>query len=88
MIQKNQLRVTLQNRSGILADEVVSALTSINSSGVFDVLPNHANFISLIKDYIILHHSSKENKEYKFTQGVMEVRNNKVNIYLDVLNSF
>ncbi len=78
--------VVVQSKNGMLSQSAVEAITSLNEQGVFDVLPNHANLISIIKDYVILHFAQNESKEYKFTQGIMEVHSNKVSIFLDVFS--
>ena len=77
------IRVIIKNRENTLFDGQVSAISSFNDVGLFDILPMHENFISLIKDKIILHRSEKQ-KEVKISQGVLKVREHKVNIYLDL----
>ena len=77
------LKVLVQNKNGVVYDQNASAITSLNQNGVFDVLPRHANFISLIKDYLVLHSDKEEKKEIKFKQGILEVFNNKATVYLD-----
>lgn len=60
------------------------ALSSKNKLGKFDILPQHANFITLISDYLILR--PKEGKEIKFhfKRGLLEVYKNKVRVFLEV----
>jgi len=82
-----QFNVVVQGKNGMLAQSKVSAITSQNEVGTFDVLPNHANFISLIKNYLILHLPQNTQKEFKFTQGVIEVKNNTVNVFIDVFDN-
>jgi F0F1-type ATP synthase epsilon subunit len=71
----------MKNRESIIFDGQVNAISSYNDVGLFDVLPMHENFISLIKDKIILH-SNNGNKEYKINGGVLKVKDDKVDIYL------
>lgn len=59
-----------------------AAVTSENQAGKFDILPQHVNFISLIKNKLIVHTLDKKEVEYAFTRGVLEVSNNKVSVYL------
>ena len=77
------IRVIIKNRESTLFDGKVNAVSSFNDVGLFDILPIHENFISLIKDKIILHNNGAQ-KEHKIGQGVLKVRENKVNIYLDL----
>lgn len=78
-----KIHVTIKNRQNIYFDGEVNAITSFNDLGLFDILPKHENFISLIKNKIILHNKS-EKKELKIDQGLLKVRDNKVDIYLGI----
>ena len=75
--------VTIKNRDNILFNGPVTAITTYNDMGLFDVMPLHENFISLIRNKIILHNSNAQ-KEFKISQGIIKIKNNKVDIYLDV----
>lgn len=77
------IRVIIKNKENTLFDGDVSAVSSFNDVGLFDILPMHENFISLVKDKIILHRGESQ-KEVKIGQGVLKVKENKVNIYLDL----
>lgn len=60
------------------------SVTCESNLGTFDILPQHANFISLVKNQIIVR--AKEGKEinYKFRGGVLEVSGNVVKVFLGV----
>lgn len=60
----------------------VKSISSENRLGKFDVLPQHANFISLIFNELIIITEKNEKISYKFKKGVLEVSENKVNIFL------
>ncbi len=59
--------------------EVVS---SQNKLGKFDILPKHANFISLIFNNLSILTPDKKKATYQFKRGVLEVTKNKVNVFL------
>ena len=60
------------------------SVSSENNLGPFDILPMHANIISLIQEQIIVR--TKEGKEikYKFRSGVLEVSANTVKVFLGI----
>lgn len=58
------------------------AVSSENKVGKFDILPEHANFISLIFNSLTIH--TQEEKTYNFSRGVLEVTEGKVRIFLEV----
>jgi F0F1-type ATP synthase epsilon subunit len=78
-----KINVTIKNRDIILFDGSVTAVSTYNDVGLFDVMPLHENFISLIQNKVILHNMNMQ-KEFKIDQGIIKVKNNKVDIYLDV----
>jgi len=59
-----------------------TAVSSQNGIGKFDILPDHINFVTLIFDDITIYNKNKEDLSYKFKRGVLEVRKNKVDIFL------
>jgi len=59
------------------------AVSSQNRLGKFDILPEHANFITLIFGSLIIHtFPDKKKLAYQFERGVLEVSENKVNVFL------
>lgn len=78
------LSVLVRDRSGALFEGEAEAISSVNEKGPFDVLPLHANFISLIKRSLTLHLKGEVSQEVYIQEGVLMVRENKVEIYLGV----
>jgi F0F1-type ATP synthase epsilon subunit len=78
------LAVVIHKRDGIFYQGEAKALTSKNDKGVFDILPMHANFIAIIKDYIRVYKKEGGQELFKITMGVMSVAENQVRIYLDI----
>lgn len=78
-----KIHVNIKDRGKVFFDGEVNAVTSFNDLGIFDVLPMHENFISLIKNKIILH-DDRNQKEMKIESGLLRANGNKVNIYLGV----
>lgn len=60
------------------------SVTSENSLGPFDILPKHANLISLIKKQIIVRTREGKEIKYRFSNGVLEVNENKVKVFLGI----
>lgn len=79
------LSVTVRDREGILFQESVEAVSSFNEKGPFDVLPLHANFISLIRNSVMLKITGATSKEITLNSGVLKVKENKVEVYVGIL---
>lgn len=80
------IAITIRNRETIMFQEKVSSVTCYNDRGVFDILPEHESFISLIKNSIIIHKNKNENQEIKINNGVVRVYQNNVFFYINFEN--
>jgi F0F1-type ATP synthase epsilon subunit len=78
------ITITIKNRQGSLLSDTVKAVSSLNDKGPFDILPEHENFISLIKQKIIVHKNDNKTEEFKIDNGVLRVYKNEVNIYIGI----
>lgn len=92
MNNKNQnseplILLKIQTKEGVSFNDRVKAITSFNEKGIFDVLPAHENFISVIKDKIIIHTSDGKDKEMKIDNGVLKVHENEAHIFLGLTNT-
>lgn len=84
MADNKLINVLVQDRSGIQYQGEVKAITSRNPVGIFDVLPRHINFITVVRDKLVLHQVNGSKMELNINNGVMRVSENKVEIYLEV----
>ena len=57
-------------------------VSSENELGCFDILPKHANFITLIFNNLSIITPTKKKLTYQFKRGVLEVSKDKVNVFL------
>lgn len=82
MADTNLITVMVRNRETILFQDKVSSVTSYNDKGVFDILPEHESFISLIKNSVIIH-KNKNDREIKIDNGIVRVYKNEVFFYIN-----
>lgn len=59
-------------------------LSSVNEKGIFDVLSLHENFISLIRERIVIHQKIGQSKEIKIENGIVKVFKNKVYVLVGI----
>jgi F0F1-type ATP synthase epsilon subunit len=78
------LRVLFRNREKIIFQGNAHAVSSLNNTGKFDILPHHINFITMIKEYLKIYLPDKSMLEFKIKSGVMKVLNDNVEIYVGV----
>ncbi len=82
---KNYFHLKVQSREGVIYENDVESISSYNDVGLFDVLPQHANFISLIKQKLIIKEKNlQQAKEISFDIALLRVRENNVEVYIGV----
>jgi len=83
MNNSSNLTVVIRNKDKVLYNGQAYAVTSINDGGIFDILPQHESFISLIKEKVVVHPTQKENKEIQIENGILRVYKDKVYVYVN-----
>ena len=79
---QNKIHLCVKSRTKIYFEDEVYSVTSSNDKGVFDVLPFHANFISIIRDFIKIDKGDTANIKFEIKTGIMHVESNVVSIYV------
>ncbi|OGG07722.1 hypothetical protein A2872_02040 [Candidatus Gottesmanbacteria bacterium RIFCSPHIGHO2_01_FULL_42_12] len=81
----NNLTVTIKSPDKDIFKGEAESISSENSSGKFDVLKDHANFITVIENKpIIIRMANKEKQTFTFPLAIMSTTNNQVNIYTNI----
>lgn len=77
------LTLVVRNKNKVLYNGSVYAVTCVNDKGVFDILPQHQNFISLIKEEVTIHLTPKDQQEIPIDNGIVRVHKDKVYVYVN-----
>lgn len=76
------LHVRIVSPQKILFEADVLSVSSKNSTGKFDILAEHANFITLIENQpIVIHLKDKSVVNFNFPLSIIYTAKNAVNIY-------
>lgn len=78
------LIVNIRTTKKSLFNGKAATVTSTNSTGEFDILAQHANLISLVKEYVILNKDSLQEKKFTISTGILKVEQDRVDIFLDI----
>ena len=84
-IPKSTLHLLIRSREKLLFQGSVLAVSSVNESGPFDILPEHTNFISLIKDFINIRLPDGKTQKITINNAIIKTNNNEVKIFLSVV---
>ena len=66
----------------VLYEDDASTVSSRNSRGRFDILPQHTNYISLIKEFVSIYNLQGKEKQITIKNGIMRVYEDVVEIFL------
>ncbi|MEI6532990.1 MAG: hypothetical protein WCO06_04070 [Candidatus Roizmanbacteria bacterium] len=78
------LYVTIRSIDSVAFKNYVKSISSKNERGEFDILPMHANFISLVQEKIIVTLIDDSTQEYIIDAAIIKIFNNRVDIYMGV----
>ncbi|MBI2600979.1 hypothetical protein HYW42_03420 [Candidatus Daviesbacteria bacterium] len=81
--KKLQLTIISPDSEEVFTEEV-DVVSSTNLEGPFDVWPLHTNFISIIKEFLVIYKNNQKIKELKIDTGVLRVNSNKVEVFLGI----
>lgn len=81
---KPVLNIKINTPNETLWEGEAQSISSENSQGVFDVLPLHANMVTLILDKPIIVRTKEKDRKYTFKSAVLYTHNSGVEIYGDI----
>ncbi|MBN1162160.1 hypothetical protein JXA34_00250 [Patescibacteria group bacterium] len=76
------IKVLIKTRIKTMYEDTAATVTSVNEQGEFDVLPQHTNFITLIKDYVIIDKGRESEKKFDIDKGLLSAILDEVNVYI------
>ncbi|OGC59241.1 hypothetical protein A3A70_00950 [candidate division WWE3 bacterium RIFCSPLOWO2_01_FULL_42_11] len=78
------LKVIIQNPDEIVWQGEAISVSSINSAGPFDILPQHAKFISILENQKISVRTQTQTLSFNFYTSVLSIENNVVTIFANL----
>lgn len=77
------LHVRILSPQQLFLDTLASSVSSKNLSGSFDILPQHANFITVVENQpIVVRIQGQKPITFKFPLAIIYTTQNQVNIYI------
>jgi F0F1-type ATP synthase epsilon subunit len=80
----DQLHVRINSPEKIIWEGDAEWVSSENSQGPFDILPMHANFVSIIEKHDIRVKTAEGEVKYTFPYSVIYAHSNQVKIYTNL----
>jgi F0F1-type ATP synthase epsilon subunit len=81
----NELNVAIVNRDQRIWEGKANSVSSENSAGRFDILPQHANFITLIRNKpITIRETTGKSQTMTYKTAVLSIKEDRLMIYTDI----
>ncbi len=83
MKKESEIYIRVASPEKVIWEGEAFAVSSKNSQGKFDILPQHTIFLTIVEDHPIKISNQKKKtlQEFKFKKAVVYNRNNEVSIY-------
>ena len=78
------LNITINSPEKIIWEGRASSVSSENSAGKFDVLPGHANFVTMIEGKPIVVRQGAQEEKFDYPNALFSVNHGDVIIYADI----
>lgn len=78
------LRVKVHSPFKVYFEGEAQSVSAENNTGPFDILPEHHNFITLLGSCDLIIRGKEDEKRIKIARGIMHVKEDYVNVFLDV----
>ena len=82
--KRETFAVRIQTPESLVWQGDALSLSTSNSAGHFDILPQHANMITIIERQPIDVVTSDGNRKFVFEKAVLAVKDNDVHIYANI----
>lgn len=83
-LESTPLEVLIRSKNKIYYKGKAHSVSSANEAGPFDVLSAHTNFITLVRDFIIIDFDLETRRDFKIDRGVLKVSSNKVDGFIGI----
>lgn len=83
-VNNSELDVLVISPEKVVYEGKADSISSLNNKGKFDILPLHANFISIISKSLLIQDKSGQKKELNIDNGIIKVLRDKVYIFLGI----
>ena len=78
------LHLIIRSREKVEFEGKVATISSVNQKGVFDILVQHENFISLLDSSLKIRLLDGNIKDFPVASAVVKVTNNQVEVFVGV----
>lgn len=83
-INTTKIAVIVRKKDGIIFQGDATSISSTNEKGVFDILPEHTNFVAVIQNFITVRPVDKPDVTFSIPRGILHVKTNAVEVFVGI----
>lgn len=83
-IASTQLAVIARGPFNVYYEGDAEAVTATNKVGLFDILPGHADFFSILSPGEVIIETTADPVSFSITNGIITVRDNEVMLFVNM----
>lgn len=80
----NQLNVSARSPFEVYYEGAATSVTALNKVGLFDILPGHADFFSMLSPCEVIIETASDPISFMITNGIITVRDNEVLLFVNM----
>lgn len=80
----DSMHIKIYSPFKVYFDQQADSISAVNTTGPFDILPKHHNFMTLLTPSEIVVRDGNSAKKFKIGGGIMHVKADQVIVFLDV----
>jgi len=82
--QAPTMHVKVYSPFQVYFDDQAQSVSGVNETGVFDILPKHHNFLTLLSAGDLTIRTARDKRTIKIEKGLMHIKADQVVVFLDV----
>ena len=79
-----QLDVIVNSPDHLIWEGKAYSVSAENSTGVFDILPGHANFVTMVEGKPIIVRTGLKEEVFQYSNVLLSVKDNLLTIYAEI----
>ncbi|MBN1168307.1 hypothetical protein JXA63_00295 [Candidatus Woesebacteria bacterium] len=84
MAEKKKIKLRVRDTDKLVFEGWVDRISSYNEEGPFDIYPQHANFISIIKKQITLYNDGEKIKDIPLERAILKIKKDVAKVFLGI----
>lgn len=84
LIEKPELTVIARAPFHLYYEGPAQSVSAINKVGIFDIMPGHADFFSVLSPGDVIIETSSDPINFVIKNGIITVRNNEVMLFVNI----